>query len=226
MVETNIDFLVHHLLRSSADRYPEKEALVHGDQRLTYSQVARQTAGLAYGLQRTGLQRGNRVGIYLGPSVQQAVSIFAISQAGGVFVPINDALFPKQVAHIAKDCGMKGLITDRSKLAKLTDIVHDIPSLEFLIVLESDLLPTSVLPTHGFEELCELAPPQPWTDICIEKDLAAILYTSGSTGKPKGIMLSHGNIIAGICVPCIYACGIDDTRPECSGIPFDLDIGI
>ncbi|NEQ65049.1 MAG: long-chain fatty acid--CoA ligase, partial [Symploca sp. SIO2D2] len=62
-----MDFLIHHLLRSSALNYPEKEALVHGEQRLSYAEVAKQTAGLAYGLRKIGLQRGDRIGIYLEP---------------------------------------------------------------------------------------------------------------------------------------------------------------
>ena len=220
-----LDFLVHHLLRSSADRFPDKEALVHGDQRLTYTEVARQTAGLAHGLQRVGLQRGDRIGIFLRPSVPQVLSIFGTSLAGGVFVPINETLFPNQVAHIAKDCGMKGLITDQSKLATLTDILHDIPSLEFLVVLESDVLSTFALPTHVFEELCESAPAQPLSDIGIEKDIAAILYTSGSTGKPKGIMLSHANIIAGASIVSTY---LEITAADriLAVLPFSFDAGL
>ena len=106
-----MDFLIHHMLRTSVERSAEKEALVHGDQRLSYSEVARRTRGLAKGLRRAGLVRGDRVGIYLEPSVAQVVSIFGISEAGGVYVPINATLFPEQVGHIAKDCEMKALIT-------------------------------------------------------------------------------------------------------------------
>lgn len=50
-----MDFLIHHLLRSSAKSFPEKEALVHRDQRLAYKQVLQQVAGLAFGLQEAGL---------------------------------------------------------------------------------------------------------------------------------------------------------------------------
>ena len=71
--DVNLDYLVHHMLRTSADRYPEKEALVYGDKRLSYAEVARQTEGLAHGLQGAGLQRGDRIGIFLGPSVPQGV---------------------------------------------------------------------------------------------------------------------------------------------------------
>ena len=62
------------------------------------------------------------------------MSIFGVSQAGGVFVPINSLLFPDQVAHIANDCQMKGLITSREKLTSLISILEKVPSLEFVVV--------------------------------------------------------------------------------------------
>ena len=98
-----MDFLIHHMLQASANRLPDKEALVSGSQRLSYQEVARKVAGLASGLREVGMQRGDRVGIYLDPSVPQVLSIFAVAQAGGVFVPINPLLLPDQVGHIAKD---------------------------------------------------------------------------------------------------------------------------
>src|SRR5579863_2856193 len=117
-----MEFLVHHMLRSSAARYPKKEALVHGSVRLTYADVERKVRGLAAGLRSAGLQRGERVGIYLDASVAQVTSIFGTSSAGGVFVPANSVLFPEQVAHIARDCGISALITSSAKLASLLPI--------------------------------------------------------------------------------------------------------
>jgi len=220
-----MDFLLHHMLRSSAEPFPQKEALVHGDQRLTYAEIVRYTEGLAYGLQRAGLRRGNRIGIYLGPSVQQVLSIFGISSAGGVFVPINDTLLPTQVVHIAKDCRMKALITESSKLASLLGVIEDIPSLEFIVILEDEVMPQIPLPMHSFDELCGAAPSQSGRDVGIDKDLAAILYTSGSTGRPKGVMLSHANIIdaASIMADCL-----DITSDEriLAIMPFSFDAGL
>ena len=129
-----MDFLIHHMLRSSAARYPEKEAIVHGVRRLSYGEVADSCASLACGLRSAGMQRGDRVGIYLDPSVEQVLSIFSISQAGGVYVPINTVLVPEQVAHIARDCGMKALITTPEKLETLLPALRDVSSLEFFIV--------------------------------------------------------------------------------------------
>ena len=84
-------------------------------------------AGLASGLRDAGLQRGDRVGIYLDPSIAQVISIFGVSQAGGVFVPANAVLFPDQVAHIARDCGVSVLVTTASKLESLSPAFKDVP---------------------------------------------------------------------------------------------------
>src|SRR5271167_1890932 len=100
-----MDFLIHHMLRNSAARYPGKEAVIHGPRRLTYRQVAAHCASIACGLRCAGVLRGDRVGIYLDPSVEQVLSIFSISQSSGVYVPINTVLVAEQVAHIARDCG-------------------------------------------------------------------------------------------------------------------------
>ena len=220
-----MDFLIHHMLRSSAQCFPDKAALVHGDQRLAYREVAARTAGLAHGLRRAGLQRGDRVGIYLEASVPQVLSIFAVSQAGGVFVPINSLLFPEQVAHIVNDCGMKGLITSREKLASLAVLLEKLSSLNFLVVTGEGESPDVSLPTHRLEELCGLTPPADWHEQGISKDLAAILYTSGSTGKPKGVMLSHANVIAGSTIVSTYL-EITSAERILAVLPFSFDAGL
>ena len=220
-----MDFLIHHMLWTSALRFPEKEALVHGDQRLTYERVARLTAGLAYGLQQLKLRRGDRVGIYLEPSVPQVLSIFGISQAAGVFVPINSLLFPEQVSYIANNCQMKALITTTSKLTILASALKDIPSIEFFVVLLDGGDPDVSVTTHVFEELCQLTPPREWCDLGIEKDLATLLYTSGSTGEPKGVMLSHAQVLAGSSIVSTYL-EITSAERILAVLPFNFDAGL
>ena len=220
-----MDFLVHHMLRASAAKFPEKEALVHGTVRLSYRAVAEQCAGLAAGLQAAGLQRGERVGIFLDPSVQQVLSIFGVSQAGGVYVPINQVLFPDQVAHIARDCGMTALITTKAKLAALSPVLKEVPTLKF-VVLDAEVAGQECpLPANVFAELCRLQPSSKWNEVTIEKDLAAILYTSGSTGKPKGVMLSHAQIIAGASIVSTYL-EITDRERILAVLPFSFDAGM
>src|SRR5262249_38978024 len=155
---TRVDYLIHHMLKASAQRTPDKEALVHGKERLSYSEVSSRTAGLAEGLRNAGLLRSDRIGIYLEASIQQVISIFGISEAGGVYVPINGTLFPDQVAHVAKDCSMKGLITTRRKLAALAEVLAQIASLEFVVLTEDGENPDIKPKVHSFEEFCSGKP--------------------------------------------------------------------
>jgi acyl-CoA ligase (AMP-forming) (exosortase A-associated) len=218
-----MDFLIHHMLRSSAERFPDKEALVHGAERLGYAEVWRRASGLADGLRRAGLRRGDRVGIYLDPSVAQVVSIFGVSRAQGVFVPINSLLFPEQVSHIGRDCQIAALITTPEKLAGLAEVLEGIGSLRILVVAGGAVEP----PLRGlsFEELCGTSPSGDVRDAQIEKDLAAILYTSGSTGKPKGVMLSHAQIMAGSTIVSTYL-AISPSDRILALLPFSFDAGL
>jgi acyl-CoA ligase (AMP-forming) (exosortase A-associated) len=220
-----MDFLVHHMLQASARRSPDKEAIVHGQQRLTYREVARRVSGLAAGLQQAGLQRADRIGICLEASIPQVLSIFAASEAGAVFVPVNSLLYPEQVAHIARDCGMRGLITTPAKLAALAEILPQITTLEFIVLTTSEEVAPLGLPVYRLDALCAIEPPAKRRESSIEKDLAAILYTSGSTGKPKGVMLSHANVIAGSTIVSSYL-QITFSERILAVLPFSFDAGL
>ena len=219
-----MDFLLHHLLETSAHRFSGEEALVHRQQRLSYSEVADKAARLAGGLRNAGLERGDRIGIYLSKSVPQVLSIFGVSQAGGVFVPINAMLVPAQVTHIANDCEIKGLITTAAKLAELGNELKQFKTLKFVVVVDEDL---PALPVKGYS-LASLFRASPLTradDWGIGKDLAALLYTSGSTGKPKGVMISHAQLIAGTSIVSDYL-GITQRDRILAVLPFSFDAGL
>ncbi|GJL54368.1 MAG: AMP-dependent synthetase [Nitrospirales bacterium] len=218
-------YLIHHMLRQSAERFPEKPALVHREKVLTYQEVARQVSGLAAGLNGLGLERGDRVGIYLDPSPELAIAIFGIAQAGAVFVPINGLLLADQVGHIARDCTMRCLITKRKKLASLQNALDGLTQLEVLIVIEDGTDVSSSFAIQGFYELIETADVSRDVDVCIDKDLAAILYTSGSTGKPKGVMLSHANVVSGASIVSTYL-EITEQDKILAVLPFSFDAGL
>jgi len=179
-----MDYLIHHMLRRSFQLFPDKEALVHGNERLSYREVFRRTASLASSLVRLGIKRGERVGIYLDASVPQVLSMFSISMSGAVYVPINSVLFPNQVLHIANDCAISALIVSRDKLESLLPVLDQAPSIRFLIVVSEEPIPKMGREAYLFSDLTGA---QDWAvppDRGISKDLAAILYTSGSTGRP------------------------------------------
>jgi len=222
------DYLLHHSLRSGARKHPEKEAIVCGEERLAYARVWRDACSLAHHLRELGVARGDRVGIYMDARASQAVAIFAISRAGAVFVPINELLFPEQVAHIAKDCGLRALITSSAKLERVEELLSLTPV--SLVIVDGDgdgdghaeTLPSEVL---SYRELVSSAPSDPGSDRAVGKDLAALIYTSGSTGRAKGVMLSHEQIRAGAAIVSDYL-SIDETDRTLAALPFSFDAGL
>ena len=89
---------LHELITEQADRCPDAAALVHRQTTLDYATLARQVAAAARGLLALGLNRGERVAIYLPKQVETVAALFGAALAGGVFVPVNPLLKPEQVA--------------------------------------------------------------------------------------------------------------------------------
>lgn len=196
-------YLLHHLLDQRSGE-PERLALVDGARRLTFGQFAASVEQMAAKLVDAGVARGDRVAIFLPKSLEECVAIFAISRAGGVFVPINAALKPAQVRHIIEDCGARVLISAPEFLSGLENAC---PAL--LGIALADERPDTPAPASR----------------AIGEDLAAILYTSGSTGRPKGVMLSHRNLLAGARIVRTYL-GINPSDRILSILPFSFDYGL
>lgn len=219
-----MQYLVHHLLRDSAAQCPDQEALVWKAERVTYASANVQVMGLAAGLRKLGIQRGDRVAVLLRPSIQLPISLFAISAAGAVFVPIHHGMFPTQVAHILRDCGAVALITDGQRLQLLNTELPQLPTLTCVVCTEPADNPTAC-PTFDFMTTCQPDANAAEREECIEKDLAAILYTSGSTGYPKGVMLSHANLLAGARIVADYL-DISSHDRILAALPWSFDAGL
>jgi acyl-CoA ligase (AMP-forming) (exosortase A-associated) len=213
------------MLRASAEQYPQHEAIVHGAARQSYLELWQTVQGIAHGLRAAGVKRGDRVGVLLEPSLPLVQSLMAVSAAGAAFVPIHPGLFPEQVEHIVRDCGMRLLITDGSRVAKLREALSRCPALGGVVCAGSMPTEYGELNLHSFDGLATTAASAIERDTCIESDLAAILYTSGSTGQPKGVMLTHRNVLAGAEIVAEYLHITHDDR-TLAVLPFSFDAGL
>ncbi len=220
-----MDYLVHHLVWASARRFPDQEAVAGAGERLTYRQFHEQVIGVGQGLRQAGVARGERIGVLLEPGVPLAVSLFAISQAGGAFVPIHPSLLTEQVEHIARDCQMSAIITTAARWKELRPTLTQIESLRFVVLVDGNPELEATVPEYAFAAWRDERNCQPPGDLAIEKDLVAILYTSGSTGKPKGVMLSHANLIAGASIVSEYL-SITSSDRILAVLPFSFDAGL
>ena len=93
---------LHDIVADSARRHPGAPAVTFKDTTVTYAELWDRVTAVATGLRRLGLDRGDRVGVYLDKRIETVASIFGASAAGGVFVPVNPVpLFsePAATAH-------------------------------------------------------------------------------------------------------------------------------
>lgn len=191
---------VHHLLEEHACSRPDAPALTYLDETVSYRRLWDCTRGAAAGLAMLGLQRGERVAVYLEKRIDTVVAIFGTSLAGGVFVPVNPALRAPQVRHILDDCAVTVLVTSPTRFGVLQQELLDCPGLRHVVLVGTGQQkdnPRRHYRVHSWPVVCGESDTDTAPVVAVETDIAAILYTSGSTGKPKGVVLSHRNLIAG-----------------------------
>ena len=199
--------LVHDWLSRSARRFPDKAALICGQQRWTYKELDRRTNHLACALMDIGFQRQDRVIILLDNSAETVISLYGTLKAGGVFVILAGSVKGPKLRYILDNSDAGILITHTSKARVIRDA---------LINRKKDCKIIWVGPKKGIpEELSSRS--TSWEEVfsdftsgvgdlgkqtenrfpcLIDLDLATLVYTSGSTGEPKGVMSTHHNMIS------------------------------
>ena len=156
----------------TAARIPDRVAVVDGDRKVTYAELAvmarRAAACIAERTQR------DHVGIYLPASAGFKIALFGVLAAGKVAVPLNLFLAPDELGQIIEHAELDLIITCRELADRLPQ-----GAAESMLVEETIASEAAAEPQHRKQD-----------------DLAVLLYTSGSTGSPKGVRLSHRNLLA------------------------------
>ncbi len=186
--------LIHQFLEISADRLSDKVALICDGKRLTYAEVEAQANRLANALRSQGLQRDDRVALYLPNSIELAIGIFAVLKAGGVFVPINHTTKFDKCAYILNDCNARALITSGRQHDLVEQLLLATPRLK-TVVLTAPVAENDRETFLSYDAIQADYPEQRPIPINIDVDLACLIYTSGSTGEPKGVMSDHSNVV-------------------------------
>ncbi|MTD93258.1 AMP-binding protein [Hyphomicrobium sp. xq] len=183
-------------LRQSAERFPDKPALIASGRRLTYSQIDDMSDELAQGLINRGVGRGDRVVLFLDNSAEAVVSIFAVLKAGAVFSPVNPSTKADKLAYILNNCRARALITQQKIAAVAADAVEAAPSVTLTVVADGEVAPDREGFAHWNDVVTAPTLPTLKGSAGIDLDLAMLIYTSGSTGFPKGVMMTHQNVVA------------------------------
>lgn len=203
-------------LSETAERLPDKVAIVSTTRRITFAELHREATATAGCLRDLGLEAGDRVGVCMEKTVDQAIAILGVLFANAVVVPILPRLKGPNIRHIIENSGMAAMITDSDRLGEVQ---------EFAAL-------TRMITGHGAieEELPNLPylrrfmQPRNFFDR-IGNDNAAIIYSSGSTGRPKGILIAQRNLAEGADIVAEYLGTREDERIG-SMLSFNFDYGM
>lgn len=193
---------VGNILRRSASNFPNKHALVFGNQRTTYAELNRRVNCVANSLLKMGLRKGDRVALLLHNGPEFFETYFACAKSGGILVPVNNLLRHKELRQIFEYIEPRFLIFDNDFNEFIQSSLPELKCIEFPIALHGE--------SSGFRPYGDLVSgrdgAEPEVDIT-DDDIVSIFLTSGTTGSPKGALRTHRHDIINM-MTCTIELGI------------------
>jgi acyl-CoA synthetase (AMP-forming)/AMP-acid ligase II len=190
------------LVRGSAERFPDLEGLVDGDQRLTFPQLAARIEVASRAFMAAGLEPGDRVGVWAPNSAEWVLAALGALGAGGVLVPLNTRFKGAEAAFVLGRsrarflCTVNGFL-DTDYVSMLRDAGPLPDPLEQVVVLQGEA-PAGTETLTGFLARADEVPVEDArarADAISPDDVADIIFTSGTTGRPKGAMTTHAQTL-------------------------------
>lgn len=214
-------YTLSQIIENSASKFPSKEAFRFMDDSITYRELDAKSTQLAQQLILEGVQKGDRIGIYMNRCLETTIAVYGILKAGAAYIPLDPFIPISRVLFMIGDCNMKHLITTPSQNKKIKLIVEEAKSLNSIIGTSLDL----EIPTISWDVVFS-TPTDTYKPVWIlGEDLAFLLYTSGSTGMPKAVMHTHqsGLAIARLAAD-LYDFGPEDRIGNFAPLHFDPSI--
>jgi len=179
--------LLGELIARNARKFPDKEAVIFGDTRLTYREFNGRINRLAHAFQGMGIGKGDKVAILMFNCNQYLEYYFALGKIGGVAVPLNFRLHPDEIVYIANHADAVAMVMGEQFIDTIKSIQKELP-------LVKRYISVSAAPVEGmshYETLIRQHPDDEPLVLVDQEDPAFIMYTAGTTGRSKGAVLTH-----------------------------------
>ncbi len=190
-----MEFNVASLFERVAQNVPDHEAIVCGDQRLSYSEFDKRANRVAHHLASQGIGKGDHVAIYAFNRLEWVEAMLACYKLCAVPVNINYRYVEEELYYLLNDADVKAIVFERQFGPLLSEIKNRLPQLTHYLVIEdgSDAA-LGGLEASDYDSAMAL---QPETPLSIERsgDDLYVLYTGGTTGMPKGVVWRQEDVI-------------------------------
>ncbi|HZR24517.1 MAG TPA: long-chain-fatty-acid--CoA ligase [Vicinamibacterales bacterium] len=174
--------------RRTRTLYPDREAVVDGDLRLTYAQFFDRCDRWSAALQALGVKAGDRVA-YIAPNTHAHLeSFYAVPQIGATLVPINYRLTADDFNYIINHSGASIVCACPDYFDAVDSIRGDLKGVRHFVALEGKREAWL-----DYEDLVATSTASYAPAAIDENDVISINYTSGTTARPKGVMMTHRN---------------------------------
>jgi long-chain acyl-CoA synthetase len=185
-----------------AAAHGDKEFLVYGDRRLTFSEFLAASNSVSNALLDAGVVHGDRVAVLAQNCPEWCMAFWGTVDIGAVLVGLNGWWNTDEIIYGLEDSGAKVLVVDAKRYARIADAVDDIDTLERVYLIDADPADisggTPSPKLASFDQLVA-APTPEFPDVPLdEADHAVIFYTSGTTGRPKGAISTHRSMVANL----------------------------
>ena len=209
------DMTWFNILEMTAQKYPDNEAIVFQNKRVSYKEYLERVYETARGLYSIGVRRGDHVALWMTNRLEWLFARFSINKLGAVMVPLNTRFKAEEIRYVLRDCDARVLIMEDKFLGKIDAMrmleelcpeLHNLKAETYAVTSEFPLLRAVIsLSEHSYngcfswEQVINKGQNVPMSDIESEvysQDVAHLIYTSGTTGFPKGALTLYSNSVS------------------------------
>lgn len=198
------------MLRRASTHSSARTAIMFREIRLSYAQLDEYADRFASGLVEAGVQKGDRVALFLPNAPQFIISYYGALRVGAIVTTCSSLYKERELLYQLKDSESKTIVCPKSSFQTVANILKDSMLSNVVITDDHDLRPLldhtdetiqastedAYCTVTSFRDLLKTPRSKPEVEIVPSRDLALLQYTGGTTGIPKGAMITHRNLVA------------------------------